>query len=66
MRRARAVNIGPRGRRRRLGLGLLTLALGAGLMASLVALGARPAWLLLALPLFFGGLLGILQAREGT
>jgi hypothetical protein len=35
--------------------------------AALVALGPRPAWwVLLALPLFFVGLLGILQAREGT
>jgi hypothetical protein len=39
------------------------LALGAGL----VALGPRSAWwVVLALPLFFIGLLGVLQAREGT
>ena len=66
MRRQRAVNIGPRGQRRRLALGLLTLVLGVALVASLVALGARPAWLLLAFPFFFAGLLSSLQAREGT
>lgn len=42
------------------------LAVGVGLVVGLVALGARPAWLLLAFPLFFAGALGILQAREGT
>jgi hypothetical protein len=66
MRRHRAVNIGPRGQRRRFGLGLLTLLLGAGLVVGLLAFGARPAWLLLAFPLFFAGLLGVFQAREGT
>jgi len=66
VRRDRAVNIGPRGQRRRLGLGVLMLAVGAGLVAGLIALGAWPGWLLLAFPLFFAGALGILQAREGT
>jgi len=62
----RAVNIGPRGQRRRLGLGVLMLAVGAGLVAGLIALDAHPGWLLLAFPPFFAGALGILQARERT
>jgi hypothetical protein len=56
------VNIGPRGRRRRAGLGVLMLVLGAGV----IVLRPQPASLLLALPSFFIGMLGILQAREGT
>ena len=66
MRPRRAVNIGPRGRRRRLGLGVLLLAVGAGLVVGLDSVDARPGWLLLAFVPFFVGLLGILQAREGT
>ncbi|MGH7308253.1 MAG: hypothetical protein ACREK6_06125 [Candidatus Rokuibacteriota bacterium] len=66
MTRPRAVNIGPRGQRRRLGLGVLMLAVGVVLVAVLIARGAQPAWLLLAFPLFFTGALGVLQAREGT
>ncbi len=66
MQRPPVVNIGPRGQRRRLALGFLTLSLGAAFAASLVALHARPGWFLLAFPLFFVGLLGVFQAREGT
>ena len=66
MRPQRAINIGPRGQRRRLGLGVLMLAVGAGLVAGLIALDAAPGWQLLAFPLFFAGALGILQARERT
>ncbi len=64
--RARAVNIGPRGRARRLRLGLLGLALGAGVVAALVAAGAGPGWALGAFVPFVVGILGIVQAREGT
>jgi len=42
------------------------LAVGAGLVAGLIALDAAPGWQLLAFPLFFAGALGILQARERT
>jgi hypothetical protein len=47
-------------------MGVLMLAVGAVLVAGLVVLGARPAWLLLAFVPFLGGMLGVLQARERT
>jgi hypothetical protein len=62
----RAANLGPQGQRRRLGLGVLLLAAGAGLVVGLNAVGAGPGWSLLAVVPFFGGMLGVLQAREGT
>lgn len=66
MNASRAVNIGPRGRRRRLALGIGMLAVGVSFVVALIAGGVPPAWLLLAFPLFLVGALGMVQARERT
>ncbi len=42
------------------------LAVGAGLVAGLIALGTGPGWALLAFVPFFVGVLGLVQARERT
>lgn len=59
-------NIGPRGRLRRMRLGVAMLALGAGLVAALVASDAHRAWRLLGFVPFWAGALGVMQAREKT
>jgi hypothetical protein len=59
-------NIGPRGRRRRMGVGVVGFGISLALGATLIAGGAAPRWrLLLALPLFVAAL-GYFQARDKT
>jgi hypothetical protein len=59
-------NIGPRGRRQRMRMGLRWLAIGGG-AAGVLALAGLPRWLRLGLfgPFAFGAM-GIAQAREQT
>lgn len=60
------VNISPRGRARRARLGVVMLAVGVALGATLVLLGAGRGWrLLLFVPLWVA-VLGFAQARAGT
>jgi hypothetical protein len=59
-------NIGPRGRRRRLLSGVVTLAVGIGLACWAVAAGAPRMWRLLLVVPFWSGALGVLQARART
>lgn len=63
---ATVANIGPRERRRRRVMGAWTLALATVLAVLSTALGWGAAVRLLLAPLFFGGFLGVLQAREHT
>lgn len=63
---ARVANIGPRGRKRRLGFGLVAFGISAVAAAWLIAGGASPRWrLALFLPLFVAAL-GYFQARDRT
>lgn len=64
--RVHVTNLGPRGRRRRLVLGVAMLAAGAAVAGALLAAGAGTGWLLLTWPPFWAGALGLIQAREGT
>jgi fucose permease len=58
-------NIGPRGRRRRLLLGLVLLAVG--LLVVVLDLAAASGWWLVAVfALFWAGALGVLQAHGHT
>jgi len=60
------VNIGPREQRKRLVMGVVMLALGAGSAVALVAAGAPVSWRLgLFLPFWVAGL-GVFQARAKT
>ena len=61
-----AANIGPRGRRKRRLLGIVSLTVAVAAAFVLVAFGA-PRWarLVLFFPLWMAGL-GLLQAREKT
>ncbi len=61
-----AANIGPRERRKRRLLGIVSLTVAVGVAFVLVAFGA-PRWsrLVIFLPLWMAGL-GLLQAREKT
>lgn len=59
-------NLGPRGRSRRLALGLVATGAGVLAVAALLAVGARPGWLPAVWPLFWVGALGLLQARAAT
>ena len=59
-------NIGPVGRRRRLGIGLVGFGISLALGAALIVGGAAHGWrMLLALPLFVAAL-GYFQARDKT
>ena len=59
-------NIGPRERRRRLTSGLVAWALAVAVLAALLVLDVARLWrLVLALPLWAGGL-GFFQHREKT
>lgn len=63
---AGTANIGPRGRRKRLGAGLVAFGVSLVLGAALIASGAAPRWrLVLALPLVVAAL-GYFQARDKT
>ena len=62
----RIPNIGPRGRQRRLRLGLLGLGAAAIAAIALLVLGVPRGWrVLLSLPLWLGAL-GVFQARDKT
>ena len=59
-------NIGPRGRRRRLRMGLMSLGAAVLLAVGIFALGAPRAWrLTLFVPVWIGAL-GIFQALDKT
>jgi hypothetical protein len=59
-------NIGPRGRRQRLTLGVVSLGVAAVLGTVVLAVGAAPGWRLgLFVPLWLGAL-GIFQALDKT
>jgi hypothetical protein len=59
-------NIGPRERRKRLGVGLVAFGISVALGAALIVAGVAPRWrLVLVLPLFVAAL-GYFQARAKT
>jgi hypothetical protein len=61
-----AANIGPRERRKRRLLGIVSLTVGVGVAFLLVVFGAQRWWrLVIFFPLWIAGL-GLLQAREKT
>ncbi|MBI4246878.1 MAG: hypothetical protein HY728_00985 [Candidatus Rokubacteria bacterium] len=64
--RVRLSNIGPRGQRQRLTLGLIALSVAVVAAAALVLLGVTPGALLAVWPAFWIGALGVIQAREKT
>ena len=59
-------NIGPRGRKKRLGIGLVSL--GMGLILALLFRSAQVdrIWFTILFLPFFGGMLGLIQSREKT
>ena len=59
-------NLGPRERRKRLGVGIVALVVGVASSGFLVYFGARPAWSLLLFFPFFIGALGYFQSRDKT
>jgi hypothetical protein len=59
------VNIGPRGRRRRLAFGIVGI-LGALAIVALDLAARSHLWLLAVFVLFFSGVLGMLQAGAHT
>ena len=59
-------NIGPRGRRRRLAMGVVMLAAGLILDLIFIAAGLGRPWRLLLFAPIFLGTLGLIQARERT
>ena len=59
-------NIGPRQRRRRLALGVISTGVAVCAVLAPWVLGVHPALRWLSLPFVFGGLLGVLQHREKT
>jgi len=59
-------NIGPAQRRYRARFGLVALAVAVGAWAGVAALGLPAGLRLIAVPLLFGGFLGLIQAREKT
>lgn len=60
------INIGPRQRRLRRNLGLVSFAAAVSVVLAAVAMGLPPVIRLVAAPLFYGGFAGILQARAKT
>lgn len=63
---ARGRNLGPAGRRRRLLMGIVMLAVGAVGAGLLLLAGAGPGLRVLLFPPFWVGALGVLQARAHT
>ena len=59
-------NIGPRERRKRLGVGIVALVVGVASSGFSVYFGARPAWSLLLFFPFFIGALSYFQSRDKT
>jgi hypothetical protein len=64
--RGRAVNIGPKERRKRLVIGVVMLVAGFGGLGALIAVGAAPAWRLALFVPFWAAALGYFQSWEGT
>jgi uncharacterized membrane protein len=62
----RVANIGAGGRRKRLVFGIVALGVGAVIAVLLVAIGAPRIWRLPLIFVFYGGALGIFQARDKT
>ncbi|HEV8323908.1 MAG TPA: hypothetical protein VG389_19985 [Myxococcota bacterium] len=60
------VNIGPRGRRRRMTFGVVGLAAGVALGVALVVLHVHAPWRLAALLPLWIGAYGVFQARAKT
>lgn len=60
------VNIGPRGRRQRLVLGVVLAIVSAAALVLLVRAGVAPAWRLLLFVPLLGSALGVFQATAGT
>jgi len=60
------VNLGPRGIRRRIALGVLALVAAGLLLVALTVRGAPVVWTLACAVFFWLGGLGILQARAKT
>lgn len=61
-----AVNIGPKQRRMREIFGYVSLAIGVGLAAALVAWDIGWPWRAATFLPFYAGLIGLLQARKKT
>jgi hypothetical protein len=59
-------NIGPREARKRVLLGLVMATAAVGLAVVFSRAGASPGWYLALFPPFWGGTLGLLQARRKT
>jgi hypothetical protein len=59
-------NIGATGRRRRRQLGIIVIVLSVAAWVALEWSGANRAWRLLLLPLVWGGLMSLLEARAHT
>ena len=59
-------NIDAAGRRQRLLAGIVQLAVGAGLLALLLALHTNPLWRLPLLLVFWGAAVGFFQWRDRT
>jgi hypothetical protein len=63
---ARMANIGPGGRRRRVLVGVVMMAIGLVAVGALIVAGAARGWGLAAFLPFWLGALGLIQARERT
>lgn len=59
-------NIGPAQRRLRARFGVVALVVGVAAWAGMAVLGLPAGLRLIAVPLLFGGFLGLIQAREKT
>src|SRR5262245_56798009 len=59
-------NIGPQGRRQRLALGIVALIVGAAVVLWLDLVATTRWWRLAAFPLFWGGILAVIEAGEST
>jgi lysophospholipid acyltransferase (LPLAT)-like uncharacterized protein len=61
-----SMNIGPRGRRRRMGFGVVTLAVTAGIAVALVVMHVDRWWRLALFLPYVSAATGFFQAREKT
>ena len=62
----RESNIGPRGQRARLTVGIVMLGVAAVIVAGQIMLDWPRWWRMLTVLPFFAGMLGVLQAHKGT
>jgi hypothetical protein len=62
----KAVNIGPKERRKRLVAGATMCAVGAGIAAALIVFHQDRSWRIFLFIPFWVGALGLFQARERT